>query len=40
MLHVHAVHPDIRFTKAMTKAVDAELAALAGWLGLDGVRSG
>ena len=28
------------FTQAMTKAVDAELAALAAWLGLDGVRSG
>ena len=40
VLQVHAVHPDVRFTKVMTKAVDAELAALAAWLGLDGVRSG
>ena len=40
VLRVHAVHQDVRLTKAMTKAVDAELAALATWLGLDGVRSG
>ena len=40
VLQVHAMHPDVRFTKVMTKAVDAELAALAAWLGLDGVRSG
>ena len=40
VLQVHAVHPDVRLTKAMTRAVDMELAALAAWLGLDGVRSG
>jgi uncharacterized protein YcaQ len=39
VLHVHAVHRDVRFTKAMTAAVDAELEALAAWLGLDEVRS-
>jgi uncharacterized protein YcaQ len=39
-LQVHAVHYDIPATRAITTAVDAELAALAGWLGLDEVRSG
>jgi uncharacterized protein YcaQ len=34
-LQVHAVHQDIRFTRAMTAAVDAELGALAKWLDLD-----
>src|SRR5215216_6000478 len=34
-LGVHAIHEDVRFTRAMTKAVHAELAALASWLGLD-----
>jgi hypothetical protein len=38
VLRVHAVHPDVRFTRAMTKAVNAELDALAQWLGLDGVQ--
>jgi uncharacterized protein YcaQ len=38
LLHVHAVHPDVRFTRAMTAAVHAELEALAQWLGLDDVR--
>jgi hypothetical protein len=32
------VHHDIPFTRAMTAAVNAELKALATWLGLDGVR--
>jgi uncharacterized protein YcaQ len=36
-LLVHAVHQDVRFTRVMTAAVDAELRALASWLGLDGV---
>jgi hypothetical protein len=31
---VHAVHPDVPFTRAMTTDVDAELEALASWLGL------
>jgi hypothetical protein len=38
MLHVHAVHQDVRFTRAISTAVEAELDALAQWLGLDGVR--
>jgi uncharacterized protein YcaQ len=37
-LEVQAVHEDVPFTRAMTRAVDAELAALAAWLDLDGVR--
>ncbi len=37
-LEVQAVHQDIPFTRAMARAVDGELAALAAWLGLDGVR--
>ena len=37
VLRVHAIHQDIRFTLAVAKAVDAELDALAAWLGLDGV---
>ena len=36
-LDVHAVHEDVRFTRAMTAAVKAELGALADWLGLDEV---
>jgi uncharacterized protein YcaQ len=37
-LHVAAIHRDVRFTRVMTAAVRAELAALARWLGLDSVR--
>jgi uncharacterized protein YcaQ len=33
-LVVNALHQDIRFTKAMTAAVDAEIEDLATWLGL------
>ena len=36
-LRVHAIHQDVRFTKAMTKAVHRELDELASWLGLDAV---
>jgi uncharacterized protein YcaQ len=36
-LRVDAIHEDVTFTAATRDAVDAELAALAGWLGLDGV---
>ena len=35
VLRVHAIHEDIRFTKATTAAVEAELLALARWLDLD-----
>ena len=36
-LRVHAIHQDLRFTKAMTKAVHRELDELASWLSLDAV---
>jgi hypothetical protein len=36
-LRVHAIHQDVRFTRAITAAVDAELEALASWLGLESV---
>ena len=35
VLRVHAVHQDVRFTRAITADVDAEIAALAAWLELD-----
>jgi uncharacterized protein YcaQ len=37
VLQVFAVHQDVRFTRAISKAVHAELDDLAGWLGLDRV---
>jgi uncharacterized protein YcaQ len=40
ILRVHAIHEDVRFTRAVTKAVRAEIEALAAWLGLDAVDSG
>jgi uncharacterized protein YcaQ len=36
-LRVAAIHPDVRFTGAITAAVDAEIEALASWLGLESV---
>jgi uncharacterized protein YcaQ len=36
-MQVHAVHEDARFTRAMTKSVNAELENLASWLGLEAV---
>jgi uncharacterized protein YcaQ len=36
-LRVHAIHQDVRFTRAITTTVDAELEALATWLGLESV---
>ena len=36
-LQVHAVHQDVPFTRAIKAAVNAELDALADWLGLDDV---
>ncbi|HJQ41903.1 MAG TPA: crosslink repair DNA glycosylase YcaQ family protein [Jatrophihabitantaceae bacterium] len=35
VLRVNAVHQDEPFTKAMSEAVDAEIADLADWLGLE-----
>jgi uncharacterized protein len=37
VLEVHAVHEDVRFTRAITRAVRTELEALASWLGLEAV---
>ena len=39
ILRVDAIHQDVRFTRAITAAVHAELEALASWLGLDAVES-
>jgi uncharacterized protein YcaQ len=36
-LRVHAIHQDVRFTRAITAAAQAELEALASWLGLTAV---
>jgi len=36
-LRVHAIHEDVRFTRTITKAVQAELEDLASWLGLSAV---
>jgi uncharacterized protein len=36
-LRVDAIHPDVRFTRAITAAVDSEIEALASWLGLESV---
>jgi uncharacterized protein len=40
VLVVNAVHQDVPFTRAMTAAVDQEIAGLAGWLKLDLCRVG
>ncbi len=37
VLRVHAIHEDLKFTRTMTKAVQAELDDLASWLGLGAV---
>ena len=37
VLRVHAIHQDVRFTRAITNAVNAELEDLASWLELDAV---
>jgi hypothetical protein len=37
VVEVHAIHEDVRFTRAITAAVKAELEALASWLGLEDV---
>jgi uncharacterized protein len=34
VLRVHAIHEDVKFTRAMTKAVQVELNDLASWLDL------
>ena len=37
VLRVHAIHEDVKFTRTMTKSVQAELDDLASWLALDAV---
>jgi hypothetical protein len=37
VLRVHAIHEDVKFTRAIAKAVQAELDDLASWLGLGAV---
>lgn len=37
-LLVHAIHEDVKFTRAIARAVDAEIGTLASWLGLGEVR--
>ena len=37
VLRVNAIHEDVPFTRAIARAVEAELEGLAGWLGLNGV---
>ena len=37
LLRVHAIHEDVRFARAMSKAVQTELEELASWLELGGV---
>ena len=37
VLRVHAIHEDVRFTRTMAKAVQAELEDLASWLRVDAV---
>jgi len=34
-LRVHAIHPDVPFTKTMTTAIQREIRDLARWLRLD-----
>jgi uncharacterized protein YcaQ len=40
ILRVHSIHEDVRFTRTMNKAVQAELEDLASWLGLGAVEPG
>jgi uncharacterized protein len=40
VLRVNAIHEDVRFTRAMTRAVQSELEDLALWLGLGAIEPG
>lgn len=40
VLRVHAIHEDVKFTRAMRSAVATQLDGLATWLGLDAVERG
>ena len=37
VLRLNAIHQDVKFTRAMTRAVEAELGDLATWLGLGAI---
>jgi uncharacterized protein YcaQ len=37
VLRVNAIHEDVKFTRSMARAVQAEIDDLASWLGLDAV---
>ena len=39
LLRVNAIHEDVRFTRTITRAVQAELEDLASWLGLGAVKA-
>ena len=39
VLRVNAIHEDVKFTRAITKAVQSELEDLASWLGLSAIES-
>ena len=39
VLRVNAIHEDVKLTRTMNKAVQAELEDLASWLGLDTIES-
>jgi uncharacterized protein len=39
VLRVHAIHQDVKFTRTVTKSVQAELEDLTSWVGLDGIES-
>jgi uncharacterized protein YcaQ len=40
VLRVNAIHEDVKFTRTITRAVQAELEDLASWLGLGAVEPG
>ena len=39
VFRVHSIHEDVKFTRAMSKAVQAELEDLASWLRLGAIES-
>jgi hypothetical protein len=39
VLRVNAIHEDVKFTRTMSKAVQAELEDLASWLGLGAIEA-
>ena len=40
VLRVNAIHEDVKFTRTMTKGMQAELEDLASWLGMSALESG